>query len=104
MNLVHITAAECPTCGSFIVAESRSSRRHCNGQAWETREFACGCRIAWIPNYSESEIAHPCPKDPATELKNKKREEAKAKVLDLIESLDVDKAYKENLIIGIKYV
>lgn len=36
--------------------------RHVNGQQFESVTWECGARVDWVPNFSRSEQAVPCPK------------------------------------------
>ncbi len=66
MNLKHIKTKACPYClCNTIVRESfdcwdNKPRKHTNGQYWETREFACGYKTQWVPNFQREECSHEC--------------------------------------------
>lgn len=93
MNLPLIPHDTCPHCGSHVVAETCYSR-HTNGQGFETRQFACGCTLAWIPNYGKLEEKEKCPKSKEVIEFNEKRKVANERLTDLIRNLDVDDRWK----------
>ena len=96
MQLTQIIAEVCPHCGAHVVSESRGGRRS-NGQWSENRTFACHMELCWSPNYSRLMTNYPCSKDPAQIAKVQKRIDAKAVIERLLETLDVDDGYKNQL-------
>lgn len=112
MNLSFIKSKQCPVCGCDVIVgenvelEHRLGRvrEHANGGRWEHREFACGCRISYIPNFSKEEVSRECSHDPEIIERENKRHKAKKEILDKIEQLDVDDAYKVKLKDNICYV
>lgn len=73
MKLAHITVETCPWCKTTdVIIEERNST-HTNGERFETRTFACGYKIAWVPNYSRLQVVEPCKTDPSEIDKKKKR-------------------------------
>lgn len=99
MNLTLITDQSCPTCGSRTVMESVRTL-HTNGQAFEIREFLCGCRLAWSPNFSRLEVQQRCPKDPDEVALNQKRAAARQAVIDFLPTLDVDAEWRMKVLEG----
>lgn len=62
MELKFIKGDSCPKCGCTTVIEeqveidrdTRKVRTHCNGGTFETRRFACGFKLVYIPNFLET--------------------------------------------------
>lgn len=112
MDLVFIKTNKCPTCGCDVVTSesvdteynSAKIRKHTMGGTWEHRRFACGYEISYCPNFRKEEIENDCMFDPEKLEKERKRNEAKNTLYDVIEKLDVDDAYKTHLKGVIKYV
>lgn len=117
MKLEHIKEENCPICGCQIIineeveldriSDKLKIRRHCNGQQWEHRTFACGQRISWIPNFSNSELSqtYTCKRNPEYIEKKEKREKAKDRVISYIQNLDnVDVDFKTRMEHEIKTV
>lgn len=71
MQLRHIKTKECPICKcTTIISESIEKgfngkiRLHTCGQQWELREFLCGKKIRWAPNFSQECQEGYCGNDP----------------------------------------
>lgn len=76
---------------------------HCNGQRHETRKFACGYEVSWIPNYNrEVPKEHSCNNDPELKLIKDKRSLAIEKLNKVIDELDVDKIFRHHLLCNIE--
>lgn len=78
MQLQHIKTPACPECGAPVSAEGVEHDRgkprvHTNGEKWETRTFACGLHIDWIPNFGREEHRGTCLQSPAYHAKVKER-------------------------------
>lgn len=67
--LKFIKTAHCPKCGCTLIKEEtievdrfdkNKYREHVNGGRWETRTFACGCKIEYCPNGNNEEISGEC--------------------------------------------
>jgi hypothetical protein len=107
MDLKHITTNRCPHCGCTIVTEETVEttkgvngieiRVHVNGQRWETSKFACGHKIAWIPNFSREEVKQECKQSDAAKLKKAKRAKATEEAKAFIATLDVDEDWKNDV-------
>lgn len=95
MNLQFIKQATCPKCGASPSMESVKTcdgviSRHCNGETWETRKFACGYMIEWIPNYKSAQEYDLCEKSQAYKEKLRKRKDALEAMNTFIDNIDVD--------------
>lgn len=97
MQLHHIKEEVCSNCGARTCCEEQSSQHAC-GEWFEAREFTCGRKIAWSPNFSRLEARRECGKDPEEIKKIEKRQEASQAVARFIQSLDVDAQYKDLLL------
>lgn len=95
MQLKLINATNCPNCLAETVSESCRSF-HCNGEGFEERQFACGCVLAWSPNFSRLETKIKCSRHPDEIEKNNKRKRATNAVLEYIKLLDVDDDWKKS--------
>lgn len=66
----YLKILKCPSCGcSTVVSETvevssmskaRVIRQHTNGERWESREFLCGYKAAWSPNFSSAREKAEC--------------------------------------------
>jgi len=93
---------KCPHCGSIIVSESISNK-HINGQYNETREFECGHRIVYSPNFRTIEYTRLCKNHPDVLAKKAVRKKTKEKLFKYINRLDVDEEFRNNLNSHLKY-
>ena len=96
MKLELIKHENCPSCGAITVAESCRSR-HCNGQGFEERQFACGCVYRWSPNGERLENPSKCPKSPEMVEIKRKQEIALKAIKEFMSSLDVDEDFKRDV-------
>lgn len=102
MELKHITTTACPICGwTEIVRESikcthmgqdgeRKIQLHTNGAAWENREFLCGKRIEYVPNYGKEMSVGVCFHDPEVMRIREKRNADKEKLLKFCADNDIE--------------
>lgn len=106
VTLRHITTTKCPSCGCDIIVNEHVEteygtakiRQHTNGGVWEHRQFACGCRIDYIPNFSKENIGRKCTQDPEVLKEKAQKLAAKSAVLDFIAGLeDCSEYYKQVL-------
>ena len=112
VNITFIKTNQCPVCGcKNISLESIESdndraefRRHANGATWETREFACGYRVMYVPNYRHEEVITHCHFDPEIAKEKERKKKAKETILQQIDAAECDDKYKERLRAAIQYV
>ena len=102
MNLQLIKDEVCPECRSEVVAES-CLNRHCNGQGFEVRRFACGCELAWSPNFERMEVNSRCPKRPDAVARRAKRSAAFEAIQKAVAALDVDDEWKQDALFHLGY-
>lgn len=59
---------KCPVCGKELLSLAFDKRAHINGNRGEQVTYACGARIAYIPNFHGHSFAiqtvHPCESSP----------------------------------------
>ena len=100
----HIKETACPHCGAKVKSESRQDQ-HCNGHWNEYREFSCGFKLHFIPNFMEV--------FPKTECKNSEevinrvkvdKKFLKELVTSIEENKDISEDLKANLVDTLKYV
>lgn len=96
MELKLIHDDNCPSCGAATVYES-CRHRHANGQGFEERGFSCGAVLAWSPNFERLEKVVPCPHSADEVVRKAKRANAAKAVAELLERLDVDDWFKEDV-------
>ncbi len=60
MKLDHINQENCHHCGAKATHEYKSEKMHCNGTSEETRRFACGCVLRYLPNFEEVTETNEC--------------------------------------------
>jgi len=103
MQLKDIQEEKCSVCGAMVTAETRD-RQHCNGSYNETRTFACGRRLHFIPNFMKVREVLPCPKSKEEVQKKDKRVKAAESMQQHLDSLDVDEAWKEAYASRVSYI
>lgn len=59
---------------------------HVNGQQFETRQFKCGRKIVWVPNYSRMEMRAGCPLSPDETMMTKKSKDLIRALVGVAES------------------
>lgn len=105
MNLRHIKTTACPHCSTQCVSYeqvdvdyvNRQYLYYANDERGEVREFACGYRISYIPQFSQEESTSMCRDSQAYRTRVEKREAARDAVMKYIDTLDVDEVYREGL-------
>jgi hypothetical protein len=98
MHLEDIKDEVCPICGSEAIYEQKKLK-HSNGHWNESRRFACGAQIDFIPNFMRSELSklYQCKNDPDYIEMLSKRKKAKKSLQSYIEELDVDDDFKKQI-------
>lgn len=102
----------CPVCGcQTVISESVETefggvnvRHHSNGAKWEYREFACGYKVHFCPNFMKEEVLRKCHFDPDEAEKRERQKIVKQLVYQQIESGECDDAYKSALKRAIEYI
>jgi hypothetical protein len=105
----HLTTPVCPTCFAAPYQEGVEVywgtnegviNVHANGQRWEWRQFLCGCRVMWIPNFEKAEVVrgYECSNSPEVKQRTEKRRVAAQQLRALIDSLDVDEVFRRQLV------
>lgn len=110
MDFNNLQRKVCPECGASPKSEgvevehSYNSqparvRQHVNGQRWEWRQFLCGARVVWVPNFEREEMDRyqTCGVSKAARALRAKREKARTILQKAIESLDVDEEWASQL-------
>jgi hypothetical protein len=99
MKLEFLKGNSCPHCGCKVVSfEGREIdrfarqgefkyRQHCNGGYHEYRQFACGCRLEYSPNFSRTleSDSYSCGNNPEYLAKQARKEEFKKALKNFIE-------------------
>lgn len=101
MELRHIKTKQCPYCGCTDIIEERLDtfqhkiHEHYCGARWETRGFACGYEVKYIPNFRAEEQVSECytVKDKA----KKEYNEFLQKILNYTDSLNYPEKFKETV-------
>lgn len=117
MILDHIKNVTCPTCGAGMESEGRG-QQHTNGHWNERREFSCGLKLHFSPNFMQVELDSPggrfvpeeerfasmCKKDPRRIEHTKKTDDAKERLRNYIRNMKgVSKDWKERHIEAIRF-
>lgn len=97
MELLRIIPTECPVCGSRVQSEKQYSRHTC-GDWNEDRIFECGCEIHFSPNFQRDEVKRLCPQHPEILTLRKNRKEARRKLVNYVNRLEVDDNFKTSLL------
>lgn len=91
--LKRIKDTVCPECGARCYKSMQSSQ-HTNGQWNEYREFQCGYKIHYSPNFQKLNVERRCPNSVDFKAIQLKRDKATKKLLRSIDRLDVDTTFK----------
>ncbi|MBN1074716.1 hypothetical protein DVV91_10215 [Clostridium botulinum] len=94
--LKNIQTIKCPICGCMeIVKEYVETtcfsepkvRQHCNGTRWEYREFLCGYKVQYVPNYSRELVSEKseCFYDPKVIVRKEKEKQDKEQLVKILE-------------------
>ncbi len=94
--LENITDINCPECGSKMCGESRRNR-HSNGYYNECREFECGAKIKWSPNFKAIVDGTKCPNSKEVKERKKNRSAALENISTYIFTLDLHKSDAEKI-------
>ena len=94
MQLKYIKEERCVICQAPSVLERQPTRSHSNGGIQEERQFDCGRRLEYSPNFLRVEVIKECPKHPVICEINQKRDTATRLLREFIDQLDVDEAWK----------
>jgi hypothetical protein len=97
MELQMITQPVCATCGAMAVTDHRDKQAHVNGKRRETREFACGARLEYSPNFGCVRDEKVCPKNPAMMEQERHRRALRIGIGELIDRSEADDEYKRTL-------
>lgn len=110
MEFRNLKSKKCPVCDADVCAEgietvnewqrtypTLSFRTHVNGQQWEWREFLCGGRVGWSPNFGREEMStwKRCPNAPERKLTRERREQAVALLKEFLLTLKVDEEFRD---------
>lgn len=107
MNLKFIKTDKCPICGcDTVISESVDTGynntkvlEHCNGGLWENRDFLCGFKVKYSPNFAKEEYVNNCRNDESKIALKKKTKQFYMEVLDFLDELhDFELPAKEQLI------
>lgn len=103
MNLKHIKETKCPHCGARVTVEKQRDK-HCNGHWNESRIFACGCELAYTPNYKSTREVSECTQCDMYKSREKIRKKAIERLCGYISKMRVDSDFKETLLKKIRYL
>jgi hypothetical protein len=110
MELKWIKIKRCPKCGeSFVVKEEKRlddwALKHGEiKNKEETRVFACGQGVTNdYGNRDKLSSYHVCRNNDEYKVKIKKKQEAAKEILELMETLDVDDAFKSDIRFQVKW-
>lgn len=93
MQLSHIKVETCPTCGARPVSEEKT-HQHSNGQWFESRTFACGYRVRWVPNFSSQQEVGKCTQCEEHRKNIEREQRAHDQLVAFIDQLDADQGWK----------
>lgn len=92
----------CSDCGAAISEESRRNQ-HTNGYWNEHREFKCGRKIYFSPNFMKIVVEAECPKNPTQKRNIAKRKRLVKAITEMVNKSRVGKKYKERLLRDIRW-
>lgn len=105
MNLRFLKTEQCPECGCSVVVneglettwKDREVKTHCNGKQWEYREFRCGHKRTYVPNFSSEEVTTMCQETASYKVKQELEDNIHGLgylSLDIGKIKDIEKALK----------
>jgi hypothetical protein len=97
MKLQHIKQLVC-SCGAEVCLESNSNKHSATGQNIEIREFECGYRLCYLPQFGRVGIEKECTNNRKYIMKKRKRILALKSLFREIRKLKVDMDFKEELV------
>lgn len=105
--LRNLSATECPICkNNTITSESvetmnQEIRVHTNGGRWESRTFACGQKVSYVPNYSKDELStnSVCKNNPELQAKAIREKEFIESLIEFVENKETvqDQAFFDRI-------
>lgn len=99
--LKYVKTTKCPICGcEEIVREEVGTMNgqisyHCNGTRWETRGFACGYIVRYVPNFCAEEVVGKCLK--TKEKENNEHNKIIDKLISYLNSIECSDKIKINI-------
>ncbi len=110
LQLQHMGNTTCPDCGApvagigfkFDSGSKPEIMQHCNGERWESVQYACGRMDTWLPNLHKSQTSPQCPKRPEAIWHEARRTAAKDALLAALDQLDVDDDFKRRVTADIR--
>lgn len=97
MNFKKIKTEKCPFCNSLPVLDRRKNFELHIGEFVEIREFECGFRLVSNPGNETVSQTRDCKRSTEYLTTKKKRVIALERILNLTDSLDVDKEFKNSV-------
>lgn len=107
MNLQFIQTETCPKCGATASSENVEHdrdykgrlkvRTHAHGGTWETRRFACGYTVKYIPNFSKEVFEGDCTSSPEYKERLAARADAMDQIKAAIEGSAMDDKFKQEV-------
>lgn len=98
MKNIHLTENKCNICGSETKYLEISNKHVVTGEYKEKRVYECNKTVIYYPNFRNIEITKLCNQSKEYKEFENKREEAKVKVRNYINKLDVDDEWKNTLL------
>ena len=102
MQLEHLTKESCLHCEARTTAITQRIQ-HCNGQWFESREYECGYRIEFVPNFNREEVKNNCRKSVSYRQEVIKRDKALVALRNFVEQLDTDEVFKSRVMRELSY-
>lgn len=97
MDFSQIEERECPICKAKI-QKNEIFNQHLNELWNEVRDFTCGHRISFNPNFKSKQVERMCSNSPIVKDINMKRAEALKKLKSYTLKLNVDEQFKKQII------
>jgi hypothetical protein len=114
MELKFLDVIKCPDCGCDVIvsetverdrhSDKMQYRKHSCGGRWETRTFACGCRVEYVPNFEKTIISngYRCYESKQYKDKLKTEQDLYDKILNFIEGCDGEERIKQSIYDDVK--
>jgi len=90
----HIKTQKCPHCGALPCRDSvdvdsglGKIRLHVSGEQFESRDFACGYSVDYVPNFSREQVTGVCDQDPRVQAIRARRDKMRQAAIAVIDKM-----------------
>lgn len=98
INLDEIRQHECPVCNCSSVKSEGRNDLHTSGRWNEHREFNCGYKLTFSPNYNRVSVSSRCMRDPEFKKLKEHRAAIVERITTMVSESEVDQDFKNRLL------